>query len=199
VRAIAITILSVASLFGIPHQVYGQECDNLRNAASTDLVSFLAGALPDEKNAECVAWAISQLGTRRYDPGAATLVRFLDFHRPLNANEKLGVYLRPQGIGDVYPAVDALALIGEKALPTVLHAIEADSTSTKARENAVFVWMEIYKYERPKGVALLKQELDKTREAAVKQQLQWALVKARDWCNPSDEDSCRRAAKTGLP
>jgi hypothetical protein len=90
-------------------------------------------------------------------------------------------------------------LIGEKTLPAVLHAIEADSTSTKARQNAVFVWMEIYKYERPKGVALLRQELDKTHEVSVKAQLQWALAKALDWCNPSDEDSCRTAAKTGLP
>ena len=94
--------------------------------------------------------------------------------------------------------MDALAMIGAKALPAVLQTIEANSTPIKARQNAVFVWMEIYKYERPKGVALLKQELDRAPEVAVRQQLQWALAKAVDWCNPSDENSCLKAAKTGL-
>jgi len=46
---------------------------------------------------------------------------------------------------------------------------------------------------------LLKQELDKAADAAVRQQLQWAVTRAVDWCNPSDENSCRKAAKTGFP
>jgi hypothetical protein len=51
-----------------------------------------------------------------------------------------------------FPAEEALEQIGKKALLEVLRAIEADSTSAIARENALSVWMEAYKYERPKGV-----------------------------------------------
>jgi len=146
-----------------------------------------------------VVWAINQLGARRYEPSVAILVRYLDFRRPLSANEKLGIYLHPQGIGDIYPAVDSLALIGVKALPAVLHAIEAPSTSTKALQNAVFVWMEVYRQsdEHPKGVALLRQEEINTKDDAIKERLRWAVSRAVTWCNPPEEAACRRAAETG--
>ena len=71
---------------------------------------------------------------------------------------------------------------------------EADSTSVRARENAVFVWMEIYKYERSEGVALLKQEEDKVSDAATRARLRWAISKALTWCNPPDVEACKTAA-----
>jgi hypothetical protein len=123
----------------------------------------------------------------------------LDFRRPLNAREKQGLFLHPQGISEIYPAANALELIGEKTLPAVLNVMKTDSASATARENAVSVWMEIHKYEAPKGVALLKQEEDRTGDAAVKQKLQWALCKALTWCNPPEEAACRASAKTGIP
>jgi hypothetical protein len=105
--------------------------------------------------------------------------------------------LRVQGIWEIYPAAGALASMGEKALPAVLRVIESESTSAKACENAVFVWMEIYKYEHSRGITTLRHELDQTRERGLKQQLQWAVAKALDWCNPDEQDSCQKAAKPG--
>ena len=93
-------------------------------------------------------------------------------------------------------------MIGEKALPEVLRAIEADSTSPTARDNAVSVWMEAYKYERPKGVALLKQEETKTNNDTIKKKLRWAAQKALRYCGPPQEKegaACRQAAATAVP
>jgi hypothetical protein len=187
----------IVLLFLAGSRAVGQECDSFRNAASGDLVSFLNAVIPDQNNAECVAWAIKQLGIQHCEPAIIVLAKFLDFRRPLNAQEKRGLFLHPQGIWEIYPAADALGQFGEKASPAVLRAIEADSTSARARENAVFVWMEIHKYEAPNGVALLKQEADKTSDDAVKRRLQSALSKAVSWCNPPDETACKAAATGG--
>ncbi len=160
-----------------------------------------------KKNAWCVTWAIhklglepwatEKLGTEHHEQAIAVLVKLLDFRRPPTPEEKRGYYLRPQGIEELYPAAEALELIGEKALPEVLRAIEADSTSPTGRDNAVSVWMEAYKYERPKGVALLKQEETKTNNGATKKKLRWAAQKALTYCGPPQEKegaACRQAA-----
>jgi hypothetical protein len=178
-----------------------QECNSLKNVPSNELVSYLNATVPDQKNAECITWAITELGNQGHEPGIATLVKFLDFKRPLVGREKLGLSLHPQGISEIYPAAGALCLIGKKALPKVLRAIEMDSTSATARENAVFVWMETFRYsdEHPKGVALLKQEEKKADNDAVKSRLSWAVQKALVWCNPPEEVARKAAAQTGTP
>lgn len=185
--------------FAVSGRIQGQTCPSLEKAVSTDLVSFLSRVSPDENNAECVTWAIVQLGVRRFEPSVSTLVRFLDFQRPLTANEKSSINLHIRGIEDIYPAVGALTQIGANALPTVLQAIEAGTTTPKARHNAVFVWMEVYRYtdEHPKGVALLKQEEIKAKDDATKERLKWAVSKAVTWCNPPEESACKRAAALG--
>jgi hypothetical protein len=72
-----------------------------------------------------------------------------------------------------------------------------ENSGPTARENAVFVWMEIHKHESPKGVALLKEEADKADNATAKLNLRWAVSKALAWCNPPDEAKCKAAAQTG--
>ena len=102
-------------------------------------------------------------------------------------------------MGHIPGRAGALGLIGKEALPAVLRVIKTDSSSVPARENAVFVWMDIHKYERAKGVALLKQEEVKTNDVAIKERLRWAVSKALVWCNPPDEPACRAAANPGQP
>ena len=200
-----VTAVMAAMYLGCGCAALGQEhgidtaCEVFKNASSPDLVQYLNGVVPDDKNTECVTFAIRKLGKERYEPAITALVKLLDFRRPPTREEKMGFYERPQIIEEVFPAAQALESIGKAALPEVLRAIEAASTSTTALENAISVWMEAYKYERPKGVALLKQESDRTRDVRVKQRLQWAITKALVWCNPLDEVQCRTAAKTGMP
>jgi hypothetical protein len=153
--------------------VVGQECESLRNAAPDDLTSFLNTAVPDQKNADCVTSAIRQLGARRHAPAVPTLVKLLDFRRPLDEREKHGAHSHMRGVWEMYPAVDALEMMGPKALPALLDAITAESSSLTARENAVVAWMEIYRRsdEHPKAVALLKQAQTKANDTATEQRL----------------------------
>jgi hypothetical protein len=89
--------------------------------------------------------------------------------------------------------------MGEKVLSEVLRAIEADSTSTIARENVLSVWMEVHRQsdEQPKAIGLLKLEETKTKHGAVKQRLRWALRKGLTHCNPPEKNACEEAARTG--
>ena len=59
--------------------------------------------------------------------------------------------------------------------------------------------MELYKYDRPKGVAALKQEQMKINSDAAGNRLALAIQKALSDCGPEDEVACRKAATTGSP
>lgn len=127
--AIALFALCLAFV----HSAGGQDrfeswCDSLRNASSPDLLQFLNGVVPDERNAHCVTWAIHKLGEDHYEPAITVLVKLLDFRRPETRDEKMGIYERPQIIEELFPAANALEVIGKNALPEVLRAIEAAST-----------------------------------------------------------------------
>ena len=195
-RTVALTFALMLACIG---PVLGQECESLRNAAPDDLTSFLNAAVPDQKNADCVTSAIRQLGARRHAPAVPTLVKLLDFRRPLDEREKRGAYPHMRGVWEMYPAVGALEMMGAKALPALLDAITAESSSLTARENAVVAWMEIYRRsdEQPKAVAVLKQAETKAVDSSTKQRLNWAVRKALTWCNPADAPACQHAAETG--
>jgi hypothetical protein len=194
---LALSLVCAVRAFGQQHERFEGWCETLRGASSPDLVQFLTSVIPDEGNARCVTWAIHKLGKERCDPAIVPLVRLLDFRRPQPEGERIfqGLFY------EEFPAEDALTLIGKKALPEVLRAIEASTSSDTLRENAVFVWMEIYRYtdEHPKGVALLKQEEMKAKDDATKERLKWAVSKAITWCNPPEASACERAAALGNP
>jgi len=203
-RAIIVTAVLVTMQIACSCQALGQEdkgadttCERSKNAVSPDLAQYLNGVVPDAKNADCVTSAIRKLGKERYGPAITALVKLLDFRRPLTQQEKMGFWVRPRITEEMFPAAEALELIGKEAIPELLSAIKADSTSGTARENGVAVWMEIYKYEHPRGVADLKREETKVNDNAVKQRLMWAVQKAVTRCNPDEKAECQRAAATG--
>jgi hypothetical protein len=199
-------IITVALMFfcvPCPSLGQGQDrfavwCNGLELAASPYLVEFLTGVVPDEKNARCVTWAIHRLGNEHYAPAVSALVKLLDFHRPPTEDDKMGVFLRPSLVGEMFPAAESLEQIGEGAKAEVLRAIGSDSVSAKTRENAVAVWMEIYKYERPKGVALLKLEENRLSTAAVRLKFKIAARMSVKYCiGVPEQPACETAAKTG--
>lgn len=187
------------SASGQTHDRFEGWCDSLQNSSQAELVQFLNGVVADEKNARCVTWAINKLGGDRYEPAIPALIRLLDFRRPKTEAEKKGFYLRLQVIPEAFPAAGALEEIGDKAKPEVLKTLEAEAISTTARANAVDVWMEFYKYRRPKGVAALKQEEMKVDNDAIKKRLAWAITRALTYCGHQDETACRQAAVTKVP
>ena len=203
-KGIKITAVTLILCLVVPFLALGQVhdkfegwCDSLQNASSPDLVQFLNAVVPGEMNARCITWAIHKLGNEHHEPAIPPLVRLLDFRSPRTPVEEIFHGLSEES----FPAKAALETIGKKALPEVLRAIEADSTSATARENALSVWMEIYREsdEQPKGVSLLKQEETKVGDSAMKQKLRWAVQKALTYCNPPEKAACQQAAATGVP
>ncbi len=147
-------------------------------------------------DAECVAFAINEIGEQRYEPAVPVLTKFLEFRWPVNARQKQRLFVLEHDGKSIYPAATALEQIGKNALPAVAEALKAPVMSKQAGEVAVSVWMQIHKDEPVKGVALLKQEADKTKDPAARQRLGRAAYKALGWCSPSDEAQCKAAAET---
>ena len=181
--------------FGQANEKYEGWCYGLQNASSLDLLEFLNAVVPDEWNARCITWAIHKLGKEHHEPAIPAIVKLLDFRIPRTPVEEIFHSLSEE----TFPAEAALERIGKKALPEVLRAIEADSTSAIARENALSVWMEIHREsdEQPKGVSLLKQEETHASDSAIKQKLRWAVQKALIYCNPPEKIACEEAATAG--
>ncbi len=165
-----------------------------KEANGSQLLRYLNGVTPDKQNAKCVTFAIDEVGRLRYAPAIPVLVRLIDFKRPPTEAEERGTHIRMRGF---YPAVNALEEIGEQSRPSVLDAIKDPSTSVKAQENAVSVWMELFKYETPHGISILRQEADKSNAPNIKERLMWAILRAQNMCNPEDQLQCKEAAKMG--
>lgn len=197
VVAITLSVAFPGQAFGQVHERFEDWCDGFRNANKTDLVQFLNNVVPDEKNARCVTWAIHKLGKEHYQPAIPALVKLLDFRRPQTQVEIIfgGI---PR---ELFPAEEALAQMGKPALPELLGAITADSTSATARERALHLWMEVYRQndEQPNGVARLKREEMKANDNSIKQKLRWAVQKALSFCNPPEQTACQEAARSGRP
>src|SRR6266568_3111773 len=132
------------------------ECNGLQNAASSELVSYLRKNIPNQGNAECVAFAINEIGEQRYEPAVPVLTKFLEFRWPVNARQKQRLFVLEHDGKIIYPAATALEQIGKNALPAVAEALKAPVMSKQAGEVAVSVWMQIHKDEPVKGVAILK-------------------------------------------
>jgi hypothetical protein len=173
-----------------------QNCDQLQNASSDELVAYLDSTVPSYVNAECVASAVNTLGNQRYVPAIPVLTKLLDFPWPRHAQPKAGDFVPMRGAGGIYPATTALQKIGKAALPGVLQAIKTGANSRTSYEAAVFVWMGIYKNEPAKGIALLKQGADSAKDNTTRQRLGRAAFRAVTRCSPSHKVECRAAAET---
>lgn len=170
-----------------------QECAELQHADRSALVPYLSNVHPDDNNAECVAAAIKKLTPERFEPAIPVLARLLDFRRPLTQDEKGGFFLRPMIVEELYPAAGALEEFGKKSLPAVLETIKF-STSATAKENAVAVWMEVYKHEATKGISSLQEEVVSAEDPSVRENLKRALSKAPTLCNRNERAQCKAAA-----
>jgi hypothetical protein len=171
-----------------------QQCGQLEGRSAESLVSYLSGVVPDQRNAPCVAFALGQLGNQQYAGAAPILTKFLDFRWPLGARQKQRLYVIEHDGSTIYPAANALEQIGKNTLPAVLAAIKSDSTSRQSLDVAVSVWMTIYKNRGPTGVAMLKQEGNKTNDPRAAQRLQLAALRAAlGWCSPSEKAQCKAA------
>jgi len=188
--------LLILSLLILVALSVAQDCNTLQSTSGSRMVSYLHTITPNQTNGACVAFAINKLCDQKYEAAIPEMTRLLDFHWPPGAHQKQARFVIEHDGSSIYPAANALKQIGAKALPAVLDEIRAKSSSRTAVEVAVSVWMTIYKDQAPTGVALLKQESDRTADPMTRQKIAWAARKAASWCAPSEEPQCRIAAQT---
>jgi hypothetical protein len=187
----------IASLFLGNVRALAQQCHSLQTASVDVLVSYLGKTTPSHANAACIALAINELGTQKYEPAIPALTRFLDFRWPVGAHQKQRLYVLEHDGETIYPAAAALEQLGKKSLPAVLNAMKSDPMSPQAMEVAVSVWMTIYKDQTPTAVGMLKQVADNTKNPVQRQRLGWAAyIAATGWCSPADQAQCRAAVQT---
>lgn len=191
-KTLVLVFCCTLSLIALDAPSFGDGCEQLENLSVSDVRAFLESAVSANSSAGCVEFAIKRLGEARYEPAISVLVKFLGFRRQPTELEKNGTYIRAR---EWYPAVVALEEIGKPALSALLESIKVDNKSTVVRDNAVAVWMQIYKYDTPHGIARLKHEADKANDPTTKENLKSAVSKALSWCNPVDEALCNAAAK----
>lgn len=172
---------------------FAQNCSRLQGAAPDQLIAYLDKTRPIRSNFPCIEFAISQLASQRYKPAIPVLTKWLDFRWPPGAHQKQRRFVIERDGRTICPAAAALEEIGADALPAVLNAVKAKPASPETVEVAVSVWMTAYKHQAPTGVALLKQEADKTRDPAANYRLRWAASKALGWCSPSELGLCAAA------
>jgi hypothetical protein len=181
-------------------QSAGSSCQSFEKASTIDLTNYLHGIVPNENNQDCITVAIRRLGEERYELAIPELVNLLDFRRPLTQQEEEGFFSHLPTVEGMFPAAQALELIGKNALPGLARALRSESTSDTSRENAVAVWMMNYKFEHAKGILSLKQEETSTNDSASKQRLRAALSNAVDkWCRQNEKEACRSAANSATP
>lgn len=146
----AITIVSGGSL-------NAQNCDPLRQATSAQLITFLQYNSRSENEWPCIKFALRELGRNKAKAKEAipVLVDYLDYERPLSEAEKNGFYLHMPSVVEMYPATDALFSLGQPAIPAMIRVIESSDDAQK-HENAVFVFMQIYRERMPEGIQKLK-------------------------------------------
>jgi hypothetical protein len=158
-KTIKIAALICAMCLLGPSRVEAEEpCKKLHGATLEALISYLNTALPNDGNGECLAYAITLLGRQRYEPAIPALAKLLGFRRPATALEKNHVFLHAPTTDEIYPAAGALEEFGKASVPAVLSVMKSTSVSSTAWENAVLVWMFVYRDKPTKGVALLRQE-----------------------------------------
>lgn len=184
--------------------VFAQNCNDTQETTPDGLIRFLQ-KVATHRDDPCVTQAIKRLGEQRYRPAIDVLADLLDYRRGPSKGELAGV----RDLHSLYPAEDALEEIAEgsraaetQVKGTVLELLKDRASSETAGENAVHVWMEIYRYtSAAKGVALLKREADRASDPAAKQQLLSSVEQAlkTPWCRypAAEQEKCKVAAQTG--
>lgn len=183
----AVTLASNAFAIG--------DCDQLHGGSPAELISYLNSIVLREGSQPCIVIAIDKLGGQHYEPAIPLLLKFLDLRSPESPHGKRSYLTSRLGAYPNYPAEAALEKFGDKALPLVLQFLKTHPESADAVESAVAIWMNAYKDNPILGIALLKQEADKTEDRNVKGNLAFAAYKAQQrWCPPEVKAQCKSAA-----
>jgi hypothetical protein len=171
-----------------------QQCVELREADSASLIAFLSkdkeiavGSRPG-----CVTYALSRLGDEKSAESSAVVSNYLDFRRPMTADEKEMDRLHiSMSAREFYPAVLTLFQIGKPALPALIEKIGEADASKDVFDNAIRALMFIFRQEPSEGIRFLKKSADESHDPKVVAQIKRAIEPALKWCGTSRKEQCQ--------
>ena len=155
------------------HQIPASECPFPKGASAADLVSFLQAHGAKETNA-CIGSAFGNLNellpkASLNDAEVSVIIRFLEYRRSPREDEMHGYRIHSNTLGDQYPAITSLFLIGPKASGQLISTLGKPNTQ-RFQENAEFAWSQIYRDNPVDGVrvlahaALLEHDPERSKE-----------------------------------
>jgi hypothetical protein len=95
----------------------------------------------------------------------------------------------------MFPAVGALERFGEKSFPVLVAEIKSGSTSATARDNAVWVWMNVHHNRAFQGVARLRQQAGEMDDPVAKENVKRALSRASRLRSSAEKARCNSVAR----
>lgn len=191
IRTMLILFLWLPSMFAA-----GQDCEALRSGAPSAAVEYLRHAGDDPAAASCVILAFHQIASLQPEQSIPLLVERIDYKRPLNEGERLGIFMHGDGPNVLYPAVHELAALGKASEPALLHFIADDKDVTKtARENALYTLLLIHHGNALDVVDTLTRERRASEDAAASARLQTAAEDATKWCDERIRAKCESVQK----
>lgn len=189
-------VFAVILLLGAAKLAAAQQCESVNAESASGLGSYLDKVTDPRQDAPCIAYAIKRLGEQKYEPAIPTLTKFLEFRWPQGVNQKQRRFVIEHDGFTIYPAAEALEKIGKDSLPALLEAMKSNYMSRPALDVAASIWMTVHRDDGPNGVALLKQEADKTTDKMARSRLEYVAFRASTgWCADSDRAQCEAAAQ----
>jgi hypothetical protein len=199
------TAVLILTLSAVSAKFSDAQCSTLSASSTTD---ELAGLLrssrdvpEDQRDRECINFALQQLSYRRAPEAAPILVDYLDFQRPLTEAEEAGAAFHGGGrrsIAGMYPATGALMQAGQVAVPALLSAITTHD-SPLIRRNATFTIMQIYRTQPVEAIQRMKAEEAKLARGTGQASLKDAIRNAVQWCEDNLRAKCESAAAGAGP
>jgi len=194
IRAIlaVLTATATAPLFAAPQQqAVSSPCPELEPSNLPELVEYLKQDRAALKEA-CIVYAVGKLGVRRYAPAVAILVKYLDFRGPDDPQRaKYGVM--QHSYWPIFPAENALFLIGKPAIPDLISVIAASGTPDRIRKSATSTLGSILREEPSRAVATLVRASRAEKDPDASMRLLDAAKEAATDCAPAIRSGCVNA------
>lgn len=143
---------------------------------------------------ECIQFAMTELGVKHYLPAIKELVKWLDYRIPETPiKERSAVQMHPTWLGNFYPAMNALFLIGKPANSELL-AVIASAETDLVREHATETYCTINRSDVPQAIATLVRASHDSELTSARQKL-WDSAKwaAMNFCAPDTRNACLHA------
>ncbi len=169
-------------------------CPKLDGAKPEKLLEYLQGDR-GSLGEDCVYVATTKLGVAGYTPAIKTLVALLDYRTQGEPGRaRTGVVNQPGW--PIYPAGNALFLIGKPAVPEILKVLAKSDTSDLVRKVAIFTLFEIESDEESGPVATLARASREEKDPGASQRLMDAAKETATKCRPEGRSICIRALDT---